>query len=177
MTFEEYKQGLKDVAKKHDDLDVRLYNINVKEQCDFKVHVAELVKRIEQVSNLTNASVGTSIRLSPRFSYGRVNEALIGEVIIGITYNQPNTHKPVVEQLAKFVVDENTMFVDGSTLKDNTYIQRDYGRIKLRLMPNVDINNLIVGIDTCQEYMYYPVFLKALFRCNIIENNEQTHGV
>ena len=41
-------------------------------------------------------------------------------------------------------------------------------------MPDTDINDLIVTLDLRQEYMVYPVFVKALLKCNIIENQEQT---
>ena len=42
MTFEEYKQGFKDVAKNNDEFDIKLYNSKVSQDCDFKVRVGEL---------------------------------------------------------------------------------------------------------------------------------------
>ena len=174
MTFEEYKQGLKEVAKNHNDLDIKLYNSKVNKDCNFKVNIGDLIANIEKVHKVKDASVGAIITLSPGFTNNPTGESFIGVVIVGITYNSPDLRKPVVEELAKFRVDHNTPLTDGTTLRENTYIHKDYGRVRLRLMPETNVNDLIVKLDLTNEYMMYPVFVKALLKCNIIENQEQT---
>ncbi|MBQ8522882.1 MAG: hypothetical protein IJ458_04435 [Clostridia bacterium] len=172
MTFEQYKQGLKEVAKNKSELDIKLYNANVADKCDFKVSVGDLVANIEKVRNTKKSKVGATIRLSPGFVNNKLGETLIGIVTIINTYDTPDLYKPIVEELAKFRVDHNAELTDGTNLKMNTYIQKDYGRVSLHLMPDTDINNLIVKLDLTQEYMNYPVVLKALLNCNIIENEQ-----
>ena len=82
----------------------------------------------------------------------------------------PVSLQTYVEELAKFRVDHNTELVDGTTLKDNTYIKNDYGRTRIHLMPETNVNDIIVKLDLTEQYMVYPIFLKALLNCNIIEN-------
>ena len=174
MTFDEYKQGLQQVAKNNSELDIKLYNAKVSKDCDFKVSVGELIDNISKVYNAKNASVGATIRLTPSFMGAKLGESLMGVLTIGITYNSADLSKPLVEELAKFKVDNNTPLTDGTMLRENTYIQNDYGRVRIHLMPDTNINDLIVKLDLTNEYMVYPVFLKALLKCNIIENQEQT---
>ena len=172
MTFEEYKKGLKEVAKNNDEFDIKLYNANVNDKCDFKVSIGDLVDNMQNVSKSQKAKAGATIKLSPNIYNGKCN-TLMGVVTIGITYDVPNSYKPVVEEYARFMVDHNTQLTDGSNLKMNTYIQRDYGRVRLHLMPDTDINDIIVKLDLTEQYMTYPLFVKALLKCNIIEA-EQT---
>jgi hypothetical protein len=172
MTFEEYKQGLKEISKSHNDVNIRLYNAKVNKDCDFKVSIGDLIANIEKVHKVKDVSVGATINLSSGFNNSPTGESFIGVVTVGITYKSPDLSKPVVEELAKFRVDHNSQLTDGTTLKDNTYIQKDYGRVRLHLMPDTNINDLIVTLDLKQEYMFYPVFVKALLKCNIIENEQ-----
>jgi len=174
MTFEEYKQGFKDVAKNNDEFDIKLYNSKVSQDCDFKVRVGELVENIKKVYHAKDFEVGATIRLSPGFDNNKISGSLIGVVTVGVTHNSAELSKPVVEEFAKFKVDHDAQFVDGSSLSENVNIQKDYGRVRINLMPDTDINDLIVTLDLRQEYMVYPVFVKALLKCNIIESQEQT---
>ncbi len=172
MTFEQYKQGLKEVAKNNDELDIKLYNANVNDECDFKVSVGDLISNMQNIFKNTTCKVGATITLSPGFSNNKLGETLFGVVSVAITYDSQDFYKPIVEEYARFKVDHNTQLTDGSNLKMNTYIQRDYGRVRLHLMPDTNINDLIVKLDLTEKYMTYPAFLKALLKCNIIENEQ-----
>ncbi|MFQ6724353.1 MAG: hypothetical protein ACLRFE_03370 [Clostridia bacterium] len=172
MNFEEYKQGLKDVAQSNNEKKIAIYNASVARKCDFKVNVGELIANIENVNKIKDSNVGATITLSPGFDNNQLGKSLIGTLTVAITYNSPELSKSVVEEMAKFRVDHNTELANGTNLKQNTYIQSDYGRTSLRLMPDTNINDLIVKLDLNAEYMTYPVILKALLKCNIIENEQ-----
>ena len=174
MTFEQYKQGLKkELAKDNSSLTIVLYNNKVNKKCNFKVRVGDLVANIEKINQMKDSSVGASVRLSNGFSSDKLGKNFIGALTVAITHNVPDLYKPVVEELAKFRIDHNTELVDGTTLKDNTYIKNDYGRTRIHLMPETNVNDIIVKLDLNEQYMVYPIFLKALLKCDIIDQDEQ----
>ena len=175
MTFEEYKQGLKEVIAKSniDEIAIKLYNSKVSKECNFKVAVKDLVKQIALAQNVDEKDVSASIKLIPWFVNPKTQTNLMGVVSVGTTFISSQTNKPMVEELARFMVGDNTKFADGSTLRDNTRLRDDYGKDKPELINGINLNDIIVDIDLTAEYMMYPVFVKALLKCDIIETQEQ----
>lgn len=175
MTFEQYKQGVKkELAKNDSALTIVLYNNKVNKNCEFKVRVGDLVANIEKINQMKDSIVGATVRLSKGCFGDALGKNFMGALTVAITHNALNLHKPIVEELAKFRVDHNTELVDGTTLKDNTYIKNDYGRTRIHLMPETKVNDIIVKLDLTEQYMTYPIFLKALLNCDIIDQKEQT---
>ena len=172
MQFEQYLKGLKQY--KLNELDAKLYNIKASKECNFKVKLKDLADNIAIANNIKRENVNASIYLNPYFSRQNIDTSLIGIISVGITYNNSSNSSSVVEELAKFGVYAKTKLENGSILKDNIICRSDYGRVKIELLPGVDFEDLIVDIDLTEEYMTYPSFVKALLKCNIIENQEQT---
>lgn len=174
MKFEQYKQGLKDVITKSnkDETAIKLYNSKVSKECNFKVAVKDLVKQIALAQNVDEKDVSASIKLIPWFVNPKTKAKLMGVVSVGTTFISSQTNKPVFEELARFMVGDKTEFVDGSTLRDNTMIINDYGKNKPELVAGTNIEDIIVNIDLTAEYMLYPTFVKALLKCDVVEDEK-----
>ena len=171
MTFEEYKQGLKQAVKQAKDYDLGAtwYNEQVKPRCNFKVRLGDLVDNISQLNNVPNSKVETVIQLNPYIVNTNTLRSFVGMVTVQIKYNADGTSSPVVEQLAKFGLFPNTRLNNGSILQHNVVLSNKQGAVRLNLNPETDINDLILDIDLTNDYMLYPLFVKALFNCDIIE--------
>ena len=172
MTFEQYKQGLKDIINNgNNTIDRKHYNKKAQEECDFSINLGVLGSALKRNSRFGSAEIEFSTILSPMFNnQGKINK-LTGVAIINMVYNIQND-KRVVEEWARFSINENTKLTNGSTLRDNVYVQNNYGRVRLHLMPDTEVKDLIVKLDLTDEYMNYPAFVKALLSCNVIENDE-----
>lgn len=173
MTFEQYKKGLVEIIKKsnHDRCAVEMYNSRVSKQCNFSVNVADLMEKIVMVSNMQNFEVEAIPQLTP--DYMNDKKPFAGVLKIQNKYNLPHTNKPVISEIARFPLYTTTQFTDGTILRDNAYVQKDYGRASLKFLPGVRVQDIIVKLDLNANYMLDPYFVKALFKCNIIED-EQT---
>ena len=174
MTFQEYKQGLKQALEhtKDYDLSIKKYNEDVSKYCDFKVRLGDLVSNIEKSDNMRNAEVQTILQLNPYIINSTELKDFRGLIIIQTQYRVSQVFMPVIEKLAKFGLFPNTQLTDGSMLKDNVQLSSKKGVVELELCPEIDVNDLIVDIDLTNDYMLYPAFVKALFKCNIIEPNQ-----
>ena len=171
MTFEQYTKGLKQISS--NELKVKLYNQTVKTECDFKVNLGELLTNLAESSNVAFDRAKSEIKIIDWYANRQTREGILGVVSANILYPHPNGgDKPLVETFAKFRVDDKTKFKDGSTLLDNTYYYDDYGHRIVKLLPQVNLNDIIVPIDLSAEYMTYPRFLNALTKCNIIEESQ-----
>lgn len=170
MTFEEYINGLKQVSS--NEIQVQLYNQEVRSLCDFKVNLGELLINLAESSKVSPDKAKGEIKIVDWYADRKTREGILGVVSANILYPHPNGgNKPLVETFAKFKVDDKTKFKDGSTLRENTYYYDYYGHRTLKLLPQVDLNDIIVQLDLTGVYMTYPRFLNALIKCNIIENN------
>ncbi len=171
MTFEEYKQGLKQAVKQAKDYEIGAteYNAKVDKYCNFKVELGDIVDNIEKLNNVPNSTVETVIQLNPYIANSTTLKDFVGLVTVQIKYNVDGTSAPVVEQLAQFGLFPNTRLKDGSILQHNVKLSNKQGLVRLGLCPEVDANDLIVDIDLTNDYMLYPLFVKALFNCDIIE--------
>ncbi len=174
MTYEEYKQGLKNLQVRS-YLDIRHYNQQVTKECDFKVELQQLLDNLAKEKNTSQDKVKAYINLVDWFADRKTRRGFLGIIDIDIELYNDKYGKPVIEKMGKFRADDNTKFTDGSTLYQNTYYYSDYGRNELRLLPDTDLGKIIIPIEVDQEYMEYPIFVKALFKCDIIEN-EQTQN-
>ena len=170
MTFDEYKQGFKKLDKRS-TLSIESYNQKVASDCDFKVELGELVDRLAKTHRVSRDRFKTNINLVDWFADKQRRKDFSGVVSINLVHGKDN--RQIVETIAKFRVDDNTKFNDDTTLRENTYYDDDYSGRKLRILPIIDLEDIIVTIDLKQEYMNYPAFLKALFKCNVIETQEQ----
>ena len=175
MTFKEYINGL-NVLPKLNEFSIKLYNKRVSSECNFKVNLSELLTYLAEETKVTRDNAVAEIKLVDWFADRQARKDFLGVVSANILHPHPDGgDKPLVETYARFRVDDNTKFADGSTLRDNTYYHDDYGRRTLKMLPESDLENIIVPIDVTQEYMVYPCFFKALLKCNIIES-EQTQN-
>ena len=171
MPFEEYKQGLIKAVKQFNDYDMGAtwYNAQVSSRCNFKVRLGDLVKNIDKLNNVPNSKVETVIQLNPYIVNSNTLQSFVGMLTVQIKYEVADSSTPVIEKLAKFGLFPNTRLNNGSILQHNVKLNNNQGVVRLNLNPETDINDLILDIDLTNEYMLYPLFVKALFNCDIIE--------
>ena len=171
MTFEEYKQGLTKAVKQANDYEfgASWYNRQVDSRCNFKVRLGDLVDNINKLNDVTNSKVEIITQLNPYVVNSTKLKDFRGIVTIQIKYDVAGTSLPVVEQLAKFGLFPNTRLNNGSILQHNVKLNNNQGLVRLNLSPEISVDDLIVDIDLTNDYMLYPLFVKALFKCDIIE--------
>lgn len=172
MTFKEYINGLKELPRLN-EFQIKLYNKRVSSICYFNVNLGELLNNLAEASQVTRDNARVEINFIDWFADKENRKNFLGVISAEILYPHPDGgNKPLVETIARFRVDDKTKFADGSTLRDNTYYHDDYGRRTLKMLPDSNLENIIVPLDVTQNYMLYPRFLKAILKCDIIENNQ-----
>jgi hypothetical protein len=96
MTFEQYKQGLKEVARTGGEAEIKAYNANVNSECNFKVRVGDLVDNIQKIHPSKRSITSATIRLSTGFDNSKIGEEMIGRLTVATTYNSEDLYKEVV---------------------------------------------------------------------------------
>lgn len=174
MTFKEYIKGLKELPE-FNAFYIRLYNKRVSSLCNFSVNLGQLMNNLAKASGVDRDSTKTEIKFVDWFADKKQRKDFLAVISASVVVpTTDNNQSKVDETIARFRTDDNTQFTDGTTLRENTYYNDDYGRRTLKLLPECDLDKIIVPIDVTQEYMLYPRFLKALLKSDVIEQQVET---